>query len=99
MIRLLNFLVSLRRLPPLCELSGDEERMLFELRAHWEQTGSLNFGDAYGLIPLQSPATTYRQIIALKDKGFLDITVVEQDRRKRLIRFTTLADNLFGHFG
>ncbi|MEN9393751.1 MAG: hypothetical protein RLZZ104_2094, partial [Pseudomonadota bacterium] len=39
MPRFINFLVSLRRLPPLSKLSGDEERMLFELRLLWERQG------------------------------------------------------------
>lgn len=99
MIRLLNFLVSLRRLPPLCELSGDEERMLFELRARWEATGKLTFTDAYDIMPEQSVATSYRQVLNLREKGLLDITTVEEDRRKRTIRFTPLAENLFSHFG
>lgn len=37
MLRMLNFIVSLSRLPPLSELSGSEERTLFELRAFWEK--------------------------------------------------------------
>ena len=60
MERLLNFLVSIRRLPPLSELSGDEERMLFELRALWQKRGTM-----------------------------------EDDRRKRTVKFTDVAEELF----
>lgn len=35
MQRLLNFMIALRRMPPLSELSGDEERLLFEIRQAW----------------------------------------------------------------
>ena len=95
MQRILNFLVSIRRLPPLSELSGDEERMLFELRALWEQRGALTVADAYDL-GIGSPSiTSYRRLVALKDKGLVDIAVMEADRRKRTVKFTPFAEDLF----
>lgn len=99
MQRLLNFLVGLRQLPPLSELSGDEERMLFELRALWENRGALTVADAYGLGGQTSPATAYRRLVALRDKGLVDITVMADDRRKRAVRFTPSAESLFEKLG
>lgn len=95
MERLLNFLVGIRRLPPLSELSGDEERMLFELRALWQQRGSLTVADAYDLAKGSSSITSYRRLVSLKDKGLVDITVMEDDRRKRKVKFTPIAEELF----
>lgn len=95
MQRLLNFLVSIRRLPPLSQLSGDEERMLFELRALWEQRGTLTVADAYDLAMGSSSITSYRRLVALKEKGLVDITVMEDDRRKRKVKFTDTAEELF----
>lgn len=95
MERLLNFLVGIRRLPPLSELSGDEERMLFELRALWQQRGALTVADAYDLAQGSSSITSYRRLVALKDKGLLDIAVMEDDRRKRTVKFTSVAEDLF----
>ena len=95
MQRLLNFLVSIRRLPPLSELSGDEERMLFELRELWEQRGTLTVADAYDLAKGSSSITSYRRLVALKDKGLVDIAVMEDDRRKRTVKFTPAAEELF----
>ena len=95
MQRILNFLVSIRRLPPLSELSGDEERMLFELRALWEQRGALTVADAYDLGIGSSSITSYRRLVALKDKGLVDIAVMEDDRRKRTVKFTPTAEELF----
>ncbi len=95
MQRLLNFLVSIRRLPPLSELSGDEERMLFELRELWERRGTLTVADAYDLAKGTSSITSYRRLVALKDKGLVDITVMEDDRRKRKVHFTDTAEELF----
>lgn len=95
MERLLNFLVSIRRLPPLSELSGDEERMLFELRALWQKRGTLTVADAYDLAKGTSSITSYRRLVALKDKGLVDIAVMEDDRRKRTVKFTDVAEELF----
>lgn len=95
MLRLLNFMVNLRRLPPLSELSGDEERMLFELRALWDKQGALTVADVYDLGINQSASTSYRQLVSLKDKGLLEISVAEDDKRKRDVRFTKAAEDLF----
>lgn len=95
MLRLINFLVSLRRLPPLSELSGDEERMLFELRLLWERQGTLSVADVYDLVSAQSATTSYRQLMALKHKGLVDIRVTDEDRRKRAVTFTPAAEQLF----
>ena len=95
MRNLLNFLVALRRLPPLSELSGDEERLLFELRELWMRQGNLSVADAYALAGRKSASTAYRQLIALREKGFLEISVIETDRRKRLVTFTPQAEKVF----
>lgn len=94
-LRLLNFMVSLRRLPPLSQLSGDQERMLFELRALWEKKRSLSVADVYDLGAGHSASTSYRQLIALKDKGLLNISVAADDGRKRDVTFTKAAEALF----
>lgn len=95
MLRMLNFIVSLRRLPPLSELSGDEERMLFELRVLWDKQGSISVADAYSLGVNQSDSTSYRQLIALKNKGLLQISVAADDKRRRDVSFTKTAEDLF----
>ena len=99
MPRFINFLVSLRRLPPLSELSGDEERMLFELRLLWERQGSLSVADVYDLVSAQSATTSYRQLMALKNQGLVDVRVTDEDRRKRAVNFTQSAEKLFSALG
>ncbi|MCZ8146790.1 MAG: hypothetical protein O9325_02925 [Roseomonas sp.] len=94
-IRLVNFLNGLRRLPPLSRLTGDEERMLFELRELWEENGSLSVSDVYELFSNQSASTSYRQLMALKSKGLLSVEVAEGDRRMRDVTFTREAEHLF----
>lgn len=95
MLLLINLITSLRRVPPLSEISGDEERMLFELRALWEEKGSLSVADVYNLGSNQSASTSYRQLIALRDKGLLDVSVAEGDKRRRDVSFTKVSESLF----
>ncbi len=97
-IRLINLLNSLRRLPPLSKLSGDEERMLFELRELGTKKGSLSVNDVYSLVASQSASTSYRQLMALKKHGLVNVMVAEADRRLRLVQFTAKAEELFRKF-
>lgn len=95
MTNLLNFLVALRRLPPLSALTGDEERMLFELRELWTRQGHLTVADVYDLAAGKSASTAYRQLVSLTKKGLLDVSVIETDRRRRLVSFTPAAEKIF----
>lgn len=99
MPRLLNFLIALRRLPPLSALSGDEERLLFELRHLWSLQGQLSVSDVYDLAAGKSASTAYRQLMSLRDKGFVEISVTSEDKRKREVTFTNTAEHLFNKLG
>ncbi len=97
--RLLNFLVALRRMPPLSELSGNEERLLFELyRLAVMRDEGLSVADAYALGGKRSASAAYRDLMTLKDKGLVEITPDPGDRRKRRIVFTPSAEALFARF-
>lgn len=99
MKKLLSFMIALRRLPPLSELTGDEERLLFELRQLWEKQGNLSVADVYDLAGRKSASTAYRQLVALKDKGLVQVEVAEDDRRRREVTFTAEAEDLFAALG
>lgn len=99
MFKLVNLLVSLRRLPPLSELTGDEERMLFELKALHDEQGALSVADVYDLIGGKSATTAYRNLMGLKDKRLVTIEIDETDKRKRHVYFTDLANNVFRAVG
>lgn len=98
MQRLLSLMASLRRLPPLSELSGDEERILFELRLLWHKQGNLSLADVYQLGQKQSAITLYRQVVALQEKGLVKISVSKYDKRKREVTFTDVAESIFSAF-
>lgn len=94
-IKLINFLVALRRLPPLSNLSGEEERLLFELYLLAEKQGELSVSDVYELGGGKSSSTAYRNFVNLKEKGLVEVTVDADDKRKRHVTFTIAAERLF----
>lgn len=98
-IKLINFMVALRRLPPLSELSGEEERVLFELHQMWESNGELTVSDVYDLVGRKSASTAYRHLMSLRDKGLVELEVDLVDKRKRTIIFTKQAQQLFAALG
>ena len=94
-IKLINFLVSLRRLPPLSKLSGEEERLLFELYTVYQSKGSMWVSDVYDIGGGKSASTAYRNLMSLKNKGLINVAVDDGDRRKRQVTFTKTAEQLF----
>ena len=73
--------------------------MLFELRLLYEHKGCLSVADVYDLARGKSPTTAYRQLMGLKDKGFVKVTLAADDKRKRDVTFTTTALDLFAALG
>lgn len=94
-VKLVNFLVSLRNLPPLSEISGEEERLLFALYALCEKQGRLSVSDVYNIHGNKSASTAYRQLMSLKEKKLIDVQTDVSDKRKRHINFTPAAERLF----
>lgn len=91
----INLLTAMRRLPPLSELSGDEERLLFELKVRFLEQGAFSVSEIYDLAQGKSAATAYRHLVSLKDKGLLEINQEKDDKRKRKVTFTKTAQDLF----
>ena len=91
--KVLNFMVSLRRLPPLSSLSGQEERMLFDLLEAHSSGRTLLVRDAMNLGELP-PATAYRHVASLRKKGLIDFLSDPNDARKKEIVFLEPAINL-----
>lgn len=94
-VNVVGFLVALRRMPPLSLLSGEEERLLFELYDLWIARSALSMSDAYELRGGKSSITAYRYLLGLKEKGLVEITVDARDKRKRVVSFTPVAHELF----
>jgi len=98
-MNLVNLLVALRRLPPLGTLTGDEERLLFELKALEDNEETLTVSHVYDLLEGKSGSTSYRNLTSLKEKGLVSISSDPNDGRKRFISFTPSADGVFSALG
>ena len=98
-MNLVNLLVALRRLPPLGTLTGDEERLLFELKSLKDSDGALTVSHVYDLLAGKSGSTSYRILTSLKEKGLVSISTDPNDGRKRFISFTPKADAIFSSLG
>lgn len=95
---LINFLVAARRLPPLSELTGDEERMLFELYALAERKARIFVTDVYALDARKSASACYRTLLGLRDKGLVDFDADDRDKRKKSVIFTPRAAKVLQAF-
>lgn len=95
MNRLMSILVALRRLPPLSQLTGDEERMLFELQHLLEARGEITITDVYEVKSEKSASSLYRLLMSLHKKGFVEFSSDGADKRKKIIAFSDVAKQLF----
>jgi len=94
-LKLLNLLIFLRSVPPLSALNGDEERILFAIYATWQEQGELWVSDVYRLGGEKSASSAYRHLMSLKKKGLVNITIDDEDKRRRRVTFTKAAERLF----
>ena len=87
MLNLVNVLVILRRLPPLSELTGEEERALFELRTILKDDPSA--------MPAQLPEPIQARLLSLRNKGLIAFDLAHNANFGPNIAFTPAAEDLF----
>jgi DNA-binding MarR family transcriptional regulator len=90
-IKLLNLLSAIRELSPFQDLASDEEQLLGQLAVRWHKTEKLTVGELMQESGQISPNTMYRRLIALRDKGFIDLPSDPNDRRSRFVVPTASA--------
>lgn len=90
-VRLMNMLNAIRGLSPFSELTADEERLLGDLIVRWHLTPSITVSDLMDSGVTPSGSTTYRRLVALRDKGLVDMRVDEQDRRVKFVEPTAAS--------
>ena len=91
-VRLFNMLRAIREMSPFCELTADEERLLDELLVRWHGSKRITVSDIMRDIAHVPQTTTYRRLIALRDKGLVDLQVDEDDRRVKFVLPTSVAE-------
>lgn len=96
--KLINLMVAMRRVPPLSELDGEEERLLFEV-FHLAPGGqAIPMTDLYDLLGRKSRSTSYRTLVALREKGLVEFATDDGDKRKRFVTITDRAHQMFRAF-
>lgn len=91
----INLLVDLRRKTPLAALTGDEERLLFELYVMAQAHSQILVTDVYQCPGFGSRSSSYRTLVSLREKDIVAFDVDETDRRKRRVTFTDAAQIIF----
>ena len=91
LVHLLNLSSAIRDLSPLAELSVAEELLLDDLIIRWHDNVTLTVSDVMNDTRYPSPITAYRRLIALRDKGIVDLDVAFDDRRIKHVRPTKAA--------
>jgi DNA-binding MarR family transcriptional regulator len=90
-LKLLNLLSAIRQLSPFEDLSADEEQLLCDLAVRWHLNEKITVGELMQESERVSPSTMYRRLIALRDKGFVDLPTDVADRRSRFVIPTASA--------
>ena len=90
-LKLLNLLSAIRELSPFEDLSADEEQLLGDLAVRWHLSGHVTVGDLMQSSGRVSSSTMYRRLLALRDKGFVDLPEDQNDRRSRFVVPTASA--------
>lgn len=90
-VRLINLLRAIRELSPFSNLAPDEELLLHDLVVRWHQNAEIIVSDVMQDGKHSSPTTAYRRLVALRDKGLIEMRVDDLDRRVRHVKPTDKA--------
>lgn len=90
-IRLLNLLEAIRDLSPFNAMTADEESILRSLIIRWHAEEEIPVSAVMNGIAGVSGTTAYRRLIALRDKGMINLRVDPADRRIKYVEPTALA--------
>lgn len=90
-VRLLNLLSAIRGLAPYDTMTPDEDELLRDLIVRWHAAEEISVMDVMRSLAGVSQTTAYRRLIALRDKGMVELRVDSNDRRTKLVEPTALA--------
>jgi DNA-binding MarR family transcriptional regulator len=91
-VRLLNLLSAIRDLSPFDVMTADEEELLRTLIVRWHSQDNIAVSDIMRDLAGVSETTAYRRLIALRDKGMVEMRVDAKDRRTKFVDPTDLSD-------
>ncbi len=92
-VRLLDMLNAIRQLSPFDTLNADEGLLLDALIVKWHERDDIMVSEVMSDARFGSQPTTYRRIIALRDKGLVCLRTDSKDKRVKFVEPTQLARN------
>jgi DNA-binding MarR family transcriptional regulator len=90
-VRLFNLLNAIRDLAPFSVLTAEEDELLRSLLVRWHRETDISISDVTETMSGVSPATAYRRIIKLRDKGLVQLRVDQHDKRVKFVEPTEAA--------
>jgi DNA-binding MarR family transcriptional regulator len=90
-VRLFNLLNAIRDLSPFSVLTAEEDELLRSLLVRWYRETDISISDVTETMSGVSPATAYRRIIKLRDKGLVQLRVDQHDKRVKFVEPTEAA--------
>ncbi len=92
-VRLLDMLNAIRQLSPFDTLNADEGLLLDALIVKWHERDDIMVSEVMSDARFGSQPTTYRRIIALRDKGLVCLRADSNDKRVKFVEPTQLAQD------
>ncbi len=92
-VRLLNLLSAIRDLAPYDTMTSEEDELLRALIVRWHAAAEISVMDVMRGLTGVSQTTAYRRLIALRDKGMVQLRVDSNDRRTKFVEPTALAED------
>ena len=99
LVRLLNLLSAMREIAPFSALTADEEQLLDELIIRWHQASAVSVSEVMYEVSRATSSTTYRRLVALRDKGLVAFRKDPQDKRLRFVEPTVEAQKYMTALG
>ena len=97
LVKVLNLLNGIREFAPFDRLSAHEDELLRSLIVYWHSNGELTVSEIMKTFGSKSQSTTYRRVMALRDKGMINLRVDKSDRRVKFVEPTALAHDYVQH--
>jgi len=94
-LRFLKLLNVIREIPAFPELDLEETSILESFAIQWMDNRTVTVVSAMNMFPAMSPSTVHRRLTSLKNKGMIDYSLDDLDKRIKYIVPTDLSQSYF----
>lgn len=97
--KFLNLAHSIDELSEFPKLSADEKCLIRHLNNYWANNQKIKVVQVINMVKSSSPATVFRHLKMLREKGYVQLTLDENDNRIKYIHPTPLTIDYFAEHG